>query len=284
MTMAAVTAGPGRRGVLPVPARRAGLTGALRAEFTKIRSVRSTYALLSLMLLASVIWAVAFCAGTAAHWAHMSAQVRSGFDPTQNSVLGLALLGQLIFVVLGALTMTSEYSTGMMRTSLTVLPRRGVVLGSKALVLTAVALAATFPASFLCFFIGQRFLASTHAAATLSQPGVLRAVTAAALLVTLTGLFALGLGAVLRNTTGAITAAYGFLFLIPELGRALPTPWFDDAVRWLPGGWLVSQVTTTNSEGFLPHMFFPWGELAVFAGYTAALLAVGAVTLRNRDA
>jgi len=282
--MAAVTTGGKLRGVVPDPGRRAGLTGAIRSEFTKIRSVRSTYVSLVVMLLASVIWAVVFCAGTAAHWAQMSAQARGAVDPTQNSVLGLALLGQLVIVVLGALTITSEYSTGMMRTSLTVLPRRGIVYGSKALVLAAVALAATFPASFLSFFIGQRFLAGTHAAATLSQPGVLRAVTAAALLVTLTGLFALGLGAVLRNTAGAITAAYGFLFLIPELSRTLPTPWLDDVQRWLPGGYLVSQLTYTNPGGGIPHMFFPWGQLAVFAGYAAALLVAGMVVLRRRDA
>jgi ABC-2 type transport system permease protein len=282
--MAAVTTGGTLRGVRPVPARRAGLIGAIRSEFTKIRSVRSTYAAIGVMLLASIIWAVVFCAGTAAHWTHMSAQARGAVDPTQNSVLGLALLGQLVIVVLGALTITSEYSTGMMRTSLTVQPRRGIVYGSKALVLAAVALAATFPASFLSFFIGQRFMASTHAGATLSQPGVLRAVTAAALLVTLSGLFALGLGAVLRNTAGAIAAAYGFLFLIPELSRALPTPWLNDALRWLPGGWLVSQITYTSPQGGIRHMFFPGGELAVFAGYTAALLVAGAVMLRRRDA
>jgi ABC-2 type transport system permease protein len=281
--MAAVTAGGAFRGALPVPRRRAGLIGAIRSEFTKIRSVRSTYALLGMMLLASTIWSIVFSAGTAAHWAHMSAQVRAGTDPTQNSVLGLALLGQLVIVVLGALTITSEYSTGMVRTSLTVLPRRGVVYAGKVLVLGTVALAATIPASFLCFFVGQRLLAGAHAGATLSQPGVLRAVTAAALLVTLTGLFGLGLGAVLRNTTGAIAAAYGLLFLIPELARALPTPWLDDAQRWLPGGYLVSQITYTKG-GMIPHMFSPWGELAVFAGYTAALLAAGAVTLRHRDA
>jgi hypothetical protein len=282
--MAAVTTGGALRRVRPIPARRAGVTGAIRSEFTKIHSVRSTYAAIGVMLVASIIWSVVFCAGTAAHWAHMSAQARGGVDPTQNSVLGLALLGQLVIVVLGALTITSEYSTGMMRTSLTVLPRRGIVYGSKTLMLAAVALAAAFPVSFLSFFIGQRFLAGTHAGATLSQPGVLRAVTAAALLVTLTGLFALGLGAVLRNTAGAIAAAYGFLFLIPELSRALPKPWLNDALRWLPGGYLVSQITYTNPQGGIPHMFSPWGELAVFAGYTAALLVAGAVMLRSRDA
>ncbi len=282
--MAPVTTGGARRGVLPVPPGRAGLTGALRSEFTKIRSVRSTYASLGVLLLAGLSWAVIFCTGTAAQWAHMSAQARDSVDPTQNSLLGLALLGQLAVVVLGALTITSEYSTGMIRTTLTVLPRRGVVYGSKALVLGAVALSATFPASFLCFFIGQRLLAGTHAAATLSQPGVLRAVTLTALLVTLAGLLTLGLGALLRNTAGTIAAAYGLLFLIPELARPLPTSWLDDVQRWLPGGYLVNQVSYTNPQGGMPHMFSPWGELAVFAGYTAALLAAGAVALRCRDA
>jgi len=72
--------------------------------------------------------------------------------------------------------------------------------------------------------------------------------------------------------------------LIPELARALPTPWFDDALRWLPGGWFVNQITYTNPESNMPHMFFPAGELLVFAGYTAALLLAGAVTLYRRDA
>lgn len=269
-----------------VPARRrkAGLAGTLRSELTKIRSVRSTYVSLVLMVLASVVWSVAFNAGTAAHWSHMSAQARSGIDPTQSSELGLALLGQLVIVVLGALTITSEYSTGMIRTSLTVMPRRGVVYQAKALVFAAVALAATFPASFLCFFIGQRMLASTHAAATLSQPYVLRALIATALFVTLCGLFAVGLGAVLRNTAGTITAAYGFLFLIPELARALPTAWYQDIQRWLPGGYLVSQITYTNPTGGIPNMFTAWSELGVFAGYTAVLLIAGAAVLRRRDA
>ncbi len=281
--MAAVTTGGAVRGVVPFPTRRAGLAGALRSEFTKIRSVRSTYASLSVMLLAGMAWAVIFCAAAAAEWAHMSAQARGGVDPTQDSITGLALLGQLAIVVLGALTITSEYSTGMIRTSLTVQPRREVVYASKALVLGAVALTTTFPASLLCFFIGQRLLASTHGAATLSQPGVLRAVTLAALLVTLTGLFALGLGALWRNTAGAIASAYGLMFLIPELARPLPASWLDDVQRWLPGGYLVSQITYTKG-GMIPHMFSPWGELAVFAGYTAALLVAGVLTLRYRDA
>ncbi len=130
MTMTAVTTQEARPGASAVRRRRAGLSGTLRSELTKIISVRSTYWSLALMVLASVAWSIAFCAGTAAHWPHMSAQSRAGFDPTQSSVIGLVLLGQLVIAVLGALTITAEYSTQAMRTSLTVMPRRGVPVWS----------------------------------------------------------------------------------------------------------------------------------------------------------
>jgi ABC-2 type transport system permease protein len=282
--MAAISAGLARPAALPPARRRAGLAGTLRSEVTKISSVRSTYWSLGVLVIASVAWSVAFCAGTAAHWSHMIPQARAAFDPTQSSVLGLALLGQLVIVVLGALTVTSEYATGLIRTSLTAMPRRLVLYGAKVVVFASVAAVAAFACVFLCFFVGQRALASTHAAATLSQPHVLRALIASALLVSLSGLFALGLGTVLRSTAGTITAAYGFLFLIPELARGLPASWFNDVVRWLPGGFLVSQISYTKSQSVIPHMFSPWGELAVFASYTAVLLAAGGLMLRWRDA
>ena len=151
-------------------------------------------------------------------------------------MVGLALLGQLVVVVLGTLAITSEYSTGMIRTSLTVLPRRGVVFAAKAIVLTAVTLVIAMVTSFAAFFIGQYLLRGTHEAATLGQPNVLRAVLASALYIALSGLFSFGLGAMLRSTAGALTAAYGLLFLVPQLAKALPSQWYADLVRWLPGG------------------------------------------------
>jgi ABC-type transport system involved in multi-copper enzyme maturation permease subunit len=281
--MAAVTAGRARRDAAPARARRAGLAGTVRSELVKIRSVRSTYWALFLLVVASVAWSVAFCAGEAAHWAQTAPADRAGFDPAQASVLGLASLGQLIIVVLGALTITSEYSTGMMRTSLTVMPRRGVLYAAKGAVFVAVSLAVAIPASFICFFTGQRLLASTHVAAALSQPNVLRAVLAAGLYVALCGLFAFGLGAIVRSTPGGITAAYGFLFLLPQLAKALPSTWYADLVRWLPGGDVINALTSTSPQ-ISEHLFSAWGEFAVFGGYTAVVLAAGAVLFRRRDA
>ena len=280
--MAAITAGRSTQDAGPARGRRAGVAGALRSEFTKLRSVRSTYWALALLVLAGMAWSVANCAGVAAHWAQTPPQAR-GLDATQDSVAGLALLGQLIVVVLGTLAITSEYSTGMIRTSLTVLPRRGVVFAAKAIVLTVVTLVIATATSFAAFFVGQYLLRSTHQAATLGQPNVLRAVLACALYIALSGLFSFGIGAMLRSTAGALTAAYGFLFLVPQLAKALPSQWYADAVRWLPGGDVTNAITTTQRQ--LPqHLFTAWGEFAVFGGYTAVVLVAGALLLRRRDA
>ena len=256
----------------------------LRSEFTKIRSVRSTYWSVFILLVISLGWCIAFCAGEASRWPHLTAQDRSGFDPTQSSVIGLALLGQLVIAVLGTLTITSEYSTGMIRTSLSVMPRRGVLFGAKAAVFTAVTLVIALAASFASFFLGQALLTSTHAGATLTQPGVLRAVLASAVFVAMCGLFAFGLGAILRSTAGAITAAFGLLFLVPQLAKALPSTWYADLIRWLPGADIIAVITGTASQDNPPHLFSAWGEFAVFGGYTAIFLIVGAVLFSRRDA
>ena len=265
------------------PNLRADLTGTLRSELTKIRSVRSTYWTLLLVVLAGIAWAIANCAGEAAHWARMAPPDRAGFDPTQASIVGLALLGQLVIVVLGVLVISSEYSTGMIRTSLTVMPRRAVVYGAKAAVLAGVTLIVAVVTAFAAFFIGQYLLRSTHETATLSQPDVLRAVLGTALYITLSGLFAFGLGASLRSTAGAITATFGLLFLVPQLAKALPSAWYAEVVRWLPDGDVTNAITTTQDQGYR-NLFSAWGEFAVFGAYTAILLTVGLVLLRRRDA
>src|SRR5580704_9321166 len=115
---------------LPRAAGRASFGGALRSEFTKIRSTRSTYwTLLALIVVCVGIGALA-SAGAASHANQIS---RATFDATQQSLAGL-YVGQLVIAVLGALTITSEYTTGMIRASLAVQPRRGVLFAAKATV------------------------------------------------------------------------------------------------------------------------------------------------------
>jgi len=268
--------------VLPPPSGRAGFGGTLRSEFTKIRSVRSTYWTLLALLVVSIGISAAVTAGTAANWSHASPADKATFDPTQASVAGLFYLGQLVIVVLGAMTLTAEYSTGMIRTSLTAMPRRLAVYAAKMVVFAVVALVITLIAAFIAFFLGQALLSSTHDTATLSQPNVLRAVIGGALYVTLCGLFAFAAGAILRHTAAVISTVVGLLFVIPILAHLLPHTWYQDLERWLPSS-AGQAISTTVGPADL-HLFSAWGEFAVFAVYTAILLIVGAVVFKRRDA
>jgi ABC-type transport system involved in multi-copper enzyme maturation permease subunit len=279
--MAAMTQAT-RPPVLPPPSGRAGFAGTLRSEFTKIRSVRSTYWTLLALLAVSIGIGAAISGGTAANWSHTSPADRATFDPTQASVAGLFYLGQLVIVVLGAMVLTAEYSTGMIRTSLTAMPRRVTMYVAKVVVFACVAIVVTLIAAFIAFFLGQALLASTHDNATLSQPNVLRAVLGSAIYVTVCGLFAFAAGAILRHTAAAITSVIGLLFVIPILAHLLPRSWYQDLERWLPdaAGRALS-VTVGPQPG---HLFSPWGQFSVFAVYTVVLLAVGAVLFRRRDA
>jgi ABC-2 type transport system permease protein len=267
---------------LPRSSGRAGFGGTLRSEFTKIRSVRSTWWTLLVLVVISIGIGAAISGGVAANWSHTSASDRATFDATQVSVAGLFFLGQLVIVVLGAIVLTAEYSTGMIRTSLTAMPRRMTVYAAKAMVFGLVALVVTMVTAFVAFFLGQAILTSTHHSATLSQPNVLRAVIGVALYVTLCGLFAFAAGAIFRHTAATITSVIGLLFVIPILANLLPGNWYAEIRRWLPSS-TGDAISVTVGPG-PDHLFSPWGQFTVYAVYTVILLIVGGILFRKRDA
>ncbi len=278
MTTATIQGRTARTPAVAPAARQPGLAETLRSEFIKIRSVRSTYWTLLALVLASIAWAAFDCAGIVSHWPQ-----NQGFNPADASLGGQVGIGELIIVTLGALVITSEYSTGMIRTSLTVMPRRGVLYTAKAIVFTAVSLAVSLVTSFAAFLTGQAILSEKHINTTLAQPFALRAVLLSAAVVSVFGLLAYGAGAIIRNTAGAITAILGMIFLIPLLAQALPSSWFWDLERWLPGGSALDPISAGRAWP-TDHLFSAWGEIAVFCGYAAVLLAVGAWLFCRRDA
>jgi len=278
--MATTTVPSLKLSTLPPATGRAGLPGALRSEFTKLRSVRSTYWTLLALVVVSIGIGVAISAGSA----NQPHSPGDGFDATQVSLIAFFELGQLVIAVLGALTITSEYSTGMIRTSLTAMPRRGTVYAAKAAVFGAVALVVSLVTSFLAFFVGQAILHGTvHA--TLSQPDVLRAIVGSALFVTVVGLIAFGVGAIIRHSAGAITTVIGMMFIIPIIVQVLPQTWRYDLIRFLPdsAGRVIS-ITVMPSGGEVYHMWSAWPQFAVTAVYAVVLLAIGAYLFRKRDA
>ena len=268
-----------RQRLLPPETGRASFGDALRSEFTKIKSTRSTYWTLLALVVVCVGIGALVCVGTASHPQGVSP---TNFDATQQSLAGL-YVGQLVIAVLGALTITSEYSTGMIRTTLSVQPRRGVVFAAKALVFAAVTLVTGLIASFGSFFVGQAILSSHHLSATLGEPNVLRAVIGGALFLTACGMLAYGLGAVLRHTAAAITAAIGLLFVLTVLVQFLPQSWQDNVDKWMPA-LAGSQIWATKAVGGAAHQFPAWGGFAVLAGYAAVAIIAGLVCFRTRDA
>ena len=269
-----------RTPVVPSATNRPGLKDTLQSEFIKLRSVRSTYWTLLALVLASIAWAGFDCAGIVSHWPQ-----DRGFNPANASLTGQVALGELIIVTLGALVITSEYSTGMIRTSLTVMPRRGVLYAAKAIAFAVVSLTLSLVTSLAAFFTGQAILSDKHLNTTLAQPFALRAVLLSAAVVTAFGLIAYGAGAIIRNSAGAITAILGMVFLIPLLAQALPNGWFWDLERWLPGGQALSPIASGWARPApYSHLFNAWGEFAVFGGYAAVLLTVGAWLFCRRDA
>jgi ABC-2 type transport system permease protein len=270
-----------RPAALPAPRGRAGFGGTLRSEFTKIRSTRSTYWTLLALMVITIAFGAVFSFGSAQH----PGAVGPDFDPTARSLDGL-YIGQLVIAVLGALTITSEYSTGMIRTSLTVMPRRGVLFAAKAVAFGVVAFVTGLVTTFGAFFLGQALMSGKHINATLGQPNVLRAVIGGALFLTVCGLLSFGIGMILRHTAGAIAASTALLFVVPILVAFLPQTWQNDVNRWMPA-YAGGQIFTTmppSPTGTLPYVFSAWTGFGVFAMYAAIALIGGMVAFRRRDA
>jgi ABC-2 type transport system permease protein len=279
----ATTAAPAPRALpaLPPAKGKAGLGGALRSEWTKIRSVRSTYFTLIALIVVGVGLGALICYATETKFTHLGHGEVLGFDPTKRSLTALVELGSLVMMVLGALVMTAEYSTGMIRTSLTAQPRRATVFLAKGLVFAVMALVVSVVTAFITFFLGQQILKSTGHYATLSDPNVLRAIIGTALYVTVIGLMSYAFGAIVRHTAGTIATMVGVLFILPLIVQVLPSDWINDVTKWLPTTASDAIVSTTFRD---PTLYAPWTEFAILGGYTVILLVIGALLLRKRDA
>jgi ABC-type transport system involved in multi-copper enzyme maturation permease subunit len=261
------------------PASRVTFAGALRSEFTKIRSVRSTYWTLLAMFVVVVGFGALACWGRASH----GGTAGPFFDPTRQSLAGL-YIGQLIIGVLGVLVISSEYSTGMIRTTLTTNPHRGMMIAAKAVVFTAVALVSSLITAFVSFFIGQALMASHHMGTAIGSPNVLRAVIGGALFLTACGVLAFGLGLLLRHTAAGIATVVGLLFVVTIVIGFLPQSWQNDVDKWVPalaGGQIW--MTIPQPPGNTP-MYSAWPSFAILCGYAAIALAAGVMLYRKRDA
>jgi len=255
-----------------------GFRSVAQMEWLKLRSVRSTAwtgAVFAVGMIGLAILALGHL-----HWASLSAADRATFDPVELGFAGLAI-GQLAFGVLGALVITTEFSSGMIRATLAAVPRRPLLLAAKAAVLGAVTLAVGEVLAFGAFAVGEAALRSPAPHATLGQPGVLRAVLMAGAYPALIALMAVGLGAVIRHTAGAISAVVGILFVLPLILLPLSTSIQNSVGQFMP--MLIAENSLTAVKP-VAHSLAPGTGLAVLCGYAVIALAAGGWSLARRDA
>ena len=243
----------------------------LHAEWTKLRTLPSTWWLLA----ATVILTVAVGAAAASS---LTAKVCPAPEACHEDTVKLSLtgvwLGQSTCLVLGVLSMGSEYGTGTIRTSLTAMPVRWRALASKAAALALLTAATGAVAAAASLWTASLIL-------PLEGP-TLRATTGSVLILTLVALLGLALATLLRDTAGGITLGLGLLYIVPLMSHLLQSPtWQHRLQRWTPMPAALS-IQATRDLDRLP--IAPWPGLGVLALYAAGLLAAGGVLFRMRDA
>jgi ABC-2 type transport system permease protein len=251
----------------------------LLSEWTKLRSVRSTAWSLALGFLLTIAFPVIFAFVTSSHWGTMSRPERVDRHPLDIALAGVNV-AQLAIAVLGVLLISAEYSTGSIRSTLTAVPKRLPVLWAKLVDYGVLSFSLVLPAVLVSFFASQAILAR-HDILQISftQPGVARSVIGGALYVTLVGIFALAMGAIVRSTAGGIATFAGIFFVIPPLMNILPLSWNNAITQYLPSE-AGRQLFALQHA---PHTLTPLAGGLLFAAYCAVAILIAAVLLVRRD-
>jgi hypothetical protein len=251
----------------------------LLSEWTKLHSLRSTRWSLLVATVLGIGLPLVFAAVTSSHWGSMSFHERSDRHPLDIALAGVNV-AQLAVAVLGALVITGEYSTGMIRATFTAVPKRLPVLWAKLGVYAVVSFLLMLPSVLIAFFASQAIL-SRHdiLQISFSQGGVARAVVGGAVYLMLLGMLAMAIGSIVRNTAGGIAAFAAIFFVIPPLLNVLPSSWHDAIAPYLPDAAGRSIFALTHDAQSLS----PTAGLALFVGYCALAIAIAAVLLVRRD-
>ncbi|WP_194909242.1 ABC transporter permease [Catenulispora rubra] len=252
-----------------------GFGNLLISEWTKLRSVRSTYWTTVVSALATVAIAGLVCGRYVHDFDHMRPAERQS-DLTNFGLTGV-FLAQIAFGTLGVLAISSEYGTGMIRATLTAVPQRRTVLAAKAAVLAAATIAIGEIIGFAAFGLGQAILSSKHTGVSLGDPGAFRATMGAGLYPAATAMLGFGLGALIRHTAGALSALFGLLYAGTAVIDLLPTDWRNRLINYMP----VNAGSQVLAVRHTPGALGAWTGFGGFLCYAAAAV-IGALLLINR--
>lgn len=262
------------------PVRPVSFPRVLHSEWIKLWSLRSTYwtmiATLATMVLIGLMLAFA-------------ARVdESGAGPDGQMAIGMGYsFAQVVVAVLGVLTVTGEYSTGMIRSTLAAVPTRLPALAAKAVLVAAVGFVLGVLGVAIAYAVSYPLLGA-DGVADLANPEVQRIFWGTGLYLAAVGLLGLGVGAIVRHSAGAITLVLGVLLLLSTMWQLLmmTSDWFTKSYAYLPSaaGERIAAPEATNAVADAPQMLAPWAGYGVFMVYVVVTLGLAAVLLRTRDA
>ncbi len=255
------------------------LPSVVRSEWIKFRSVRSTLTGLLVTVGLTIGLGALIATAIRGHWDQMDPIAKLTFDPVSTS-LGGTLFAQFATGVIGTQFITSEYSSGSIRTTLAAVPRRGLLVAAKLVVLVLTLLVVAELVCVGAFLLGQSIFAGVVPTASLATGGVLRAVLLGGLYLTLLGVWGFALGLILRHSAAAISTFTSLLMVLPIVMLLLPASWQSAASKYLPselGRAMMSSAPRLD-------LFSPGVAVTLLVVYVALTTAIGTTLLVRRDA
>ncbi|MFE0425735.1 ABC transporter permease [Streptomyces sp. NPDC058953] len=259
----------------PIPVRPARLGDAIASEWTKIRTLRSTMWTLGVMV------ALLFGIGALTTWIVDATDDNAEF--VRNDVLSLgffgAILSTICVITLGVLTVTSEYNTGMIRTTMTACPSRARVLTAKAIVY--------FVLVFTAMTVTTLLLGAVQVGIAGGEPNGeqwLRATLGVSFYLACLGLLSMAVGVLIRHSAGAITVMFGVVLLPLVMAVFMATAGsLQSFGTWLIEYSVPSQLGVVYDEGLMTSGVAGWEPLLIIVGLTAAALGGAYAALAARD-
>jgi ABC-type transport system involved in multi-copper enzyme maturation permease subunit len=258
------------------------LLGTVGSEWTKLRTVRSTWLTLGIALVVSVGLSVLFTFAAASQFDKLSVDQRTNFDAAGTSLVGVNL-GLILFAVLGVLVVSAEYASGMMQLTLSVTPRRARVLVAKGAVVMVLSFVSGLVYTAIAFFAGQAVLRGYGVpSAGLGSPGVVRGLLGWGLAVAAFSLIAMSLGILLRSAAGAIATSIGLIFAPVIVSGLLPTWVRHNILAYLPDS-AASNLSSAQLDHTSATYLTPGAAFAILAVWVGVLLMTAYSVMKSRD-
>ncbi|MFF3063397.1 ABC transporter permease [Oerskovia sp. NPDC057915] len=263
---------------------RLSVGGILKSEWIKFRSLRSTWWTLG----STVAVMVLINLGTAASLNYAASQpgvaAQMGNISTVQALVSGYVFAQLAVAVLGALIMTGEYSTGMIRSTLSAIPTRLPALWAKAAIIAVVTFVVGVVGIAVSYLVIAPMLSGNDLVPDLGDPVVQRVVLACAGYLTLVALLAVGVGTIMRNSAGSIFTLVALLFVLPIVASFLSQDWVQDMAKFLPMNLGTAMMAVTEADAGGVDVLTPGGATIAMAAWAVVSLAAAAVVLKRRDA